>query len=217
MTSEAEVGVLEIDAGDAPSFTVTVSPFAGDTDMTAVLADGAGASTPFTMTPNGDHSVWAGNGPALPAPGEYTAKFTITGTGAGVKYYTVLAAAPPPLTPDLRQLRLLIADTNPAARLFRLDELQDFLDLEGHLKLAAAQALDVIASSEALTSKKIRTLDLQTDGPAVAKELRERAAELRRQVADGDGDDSVGFDIVDFVDPFSRRLGGELTEPEACF
>lgn len=206
------VGVMEIDAGDAPIFSVSVDPFASDTAMTAVITDAGGTSTPFTMTPNTDKSVWTGTGPALATAGEYTAKFTTTGTGAGVQHHTVIVAVPPPLTTDLRRLRLLIGDTDPANRIFRLDELNDFLALEGGVKLAAAQALDVVASSEALVSKKIRTQEgLTTDGPAVARELRARASELRRQVESSEGDDSAGLDIVDFIDPHTRT-SAELAE-----
>ena len=66
-------------------------------------------------------------------------------------------------------------------------------------RLAAAQALDVIASSEALISKKIKLLDLETDGPAVSRELRKHAAELRRQVAEGSGDFAGQFDVAELV------------------
>ncbi len=204
-TSEAEVGVLEIDAGDAASFSIAVSPFGVDTAMTAVIIDSVGASTAFTMSPNGDKSVWTGSSQVLTSAGEYTAKFTITGTGLGVKYHTVIVAAPPPISADIRLVRLLIADTDPANRLFRVDQVADFLALEGgSVKLAAAQALDAIAVSEVLVSKVIRTQDLSTNGAAVGAELRARAKELRRQVADSEGDDSAGFDIVDFIDPFTR-------------
>lgn len=85
--------------------------------------------------------------------------------------------------------------------------LQALLDLEGaDDRLAAAQSLDIIASSEALVSKKIKLLDLQTDGPAVAKALREHASELRRQVAEGAGDSDGGFLVAEMVvDDFSAR------------
>jgi hypothetical protein len=105
-------------------------------------------------------------------------------------------------------VRLLIADTanDPADQLFRPDQVEAFLELESnHVKLAAAQALDAIAVSEVLISKVIKTQDLSTDGAKVAAELRARASELRRQVADGEGDDNGGFMVVDFVDPFTRR------------
>lgn len=208
------VGLIEIDAGDAPYFTVTVDPYDTDTAMTATITDPAGVSSPFSMSGSVDKSTWTGAGPILATPGEYTAKFVTTGTGAGTQFYTVIVATPPPLTSDLRQLRLLIADTDPANRMFRVDELTDLLAIEGgKVKLAAAQALGVIATSEALISKVIKTQDLSTDGAKVAAELRARAVELRQQVADGEGDDSVGFDIVDFQDPFTRRTG-ELAEEE---
>lgn len=49
----------------------------------------------------------------------------------------------------------------------------------GSTLLGAADALDAIASSEVMLSKKITTQDLATDGPAVAAELRKQAAALR--------------------------------------
>jgi|SRR3990167_726018 len=66
-------------------------------------------------------------------------------------------------------------------------EIQDFLDLEDDdVKLAAADALDSIASSQALIQKKIKVLDLQTDGPALADALHRLAADYRKQVLDAD-------------------------------
>ena len=104
---------------------------------------------------------------------------------------------------DVGKTRLLIPDTDEANLLLDDAQIGGYLALEGgNVKLAAAQALDAIASSEALVSKKIRTQDLQTDGPAVAAELRARAKGLREQVAEGVGEDDVGFDIVDF-DPYA--------------
>lgn len=205
MTSEAEVSVLEIDVGDSPSFTVTVEPFAVDTSMTAVLIDPFGASTAFSMFPGTDNSTWTGSGPVTAVPGEHIAKFTIVGTGLGVKYATVIVAVPPPMTTSIRRVRLLIADTDPANRLFRIDQIQDFIDIEGsNVKLAAATALETIARSEVLISKVITTQDLSTDGAKVAAELRASAAELRRQVDTGEGDSDTGLDIVDFEDPRTR-------------
>jgi hypothetical protein len=90
---------------------------------------------------------------------------------------------------DVSNVRLLISDTSPASsgQIFTDAEIQAFLDLEdGGVKLAAAQALDAIASNEAMVSKRIKTLDLQTDGPAVAKSLREHASALREQVVGGE-------------------------------
>lgn len=58
-------------------------------------------------------------------------------------------------------------------------------DLEGEtvdLKLPAADCLDAIASSQALIQKCIKILDLQTNGAALAKALRDHADSLRQQV-----------------------------------
>jgi hypothetical protein len=103
-----------------------------------------------------------------------------------------------PATP-VGQVRLLINDTDVTDPVFSTTDLQAFLVLEGDVvKLAAAQALDVIADDEALTSKAIRTQDLQTDGAKVADSLRKRAAALRAQVtADVDAED-YGFELVAF-------------------
>lgn len=107
---------------------------------------------------------------------------------------------------DVGRVRLLISDTDEGNQLLLDVEVQALLAMEGSVKLAAAQALDVIASSEALVSKVIRTQDLSTDGPKVAAELRARASGLRRQVDEGVADDSVGFDVIDF-DPWRGHRG----------
>lgn len=75
------------------------------------------------------------------------------------------------------------------------DDLETFLLLQADdVRLAAAMALDTIATNEALVQKRIKLLDLTTDGPAVAKSLREHAAQLREE-ADGDDD----FDYAEIV------------------
>lgn len=114
---------------------------------------------------------------------------------------------------DAGRVRLLAADVNEANPLLTDDQITALLAMEGNVKLAAAQAIDTIASSEVLVSKVIKTQDLATDGAKVSAELRARATELRRQVDEGEGDDSVGLAIVDFADPFTRRTG-ELAEQD---
>lgn len=102
------------------------------------------------------------------------------------------------LTPvDL--VRFLINDLNPAdpaAQVFTDTEIAGFLQLEdGNVKLAAAQAIDVIADNEALTSKVIRTKGgISTDGAKVADALRRRAATLREQADTETG----SFELVTF-------------------
>lgn len=92
------------------------------------------------------------------------------------------------------QVRLLINDTVEADPVFADAEITAFLALEaGVVKRAAAQALDVIADDEVLTSKVIRTQDLTTDGAKVADSLRKRATALREQAAE---EDEGYFEII---------------------
>ncbi|GII87065.1 hypothetical protein Ssi03_50550 [Sphaerisporangium siamense] len=106
------------------------------------------------------------------------------------------------------QVRLLIPDTDEQNLLLNDPQIEAFLSLNsGNVRLAAAQALDVIAASEALISKKLTIDGRSTDGPAVAASLKAAATELRRQVDAGEGDDTAGgFDIVNF-DPQAGLRG----------
>lgn len=100
---------------------------------------------------------------------------------------------------DIDTVRLLIADTAEESfeRLLSDAQLDAFLTLNGGVvRLAAADALEAIAVSEVLVSKKIQSQHLSTDGPAVAKALRELAA-MQRQLAAAD--DEGFFDIADTV------------------
>ena len=95
-------------------------------------------------------------------------------------------------------VRLLISDVDPSRQVLTDDDILTLLALEGEVvKLAAAQALDSIASSETLVGKVIRSQDLSTDGAKVAADLRAHAASLRAQVV-AEGDDVGGFDVVGF-------------------
>src|SRR4051812_30780156 len=100
-------------------------------------------------------------------------------------------------------VRFLINDnhTDETLNVFSGVEIAGFLQLEGgNVKRAAAQAIDVIADNEALTSKVIRTQGgISTDGAKVADALRKRATALREQ-ADYDDDDGSAFEIVS-LDP----------------
>lgn len=99
------------------------------------------------------------------------------------------------------QVRLLIPDVDEANLLLTEAQIGAYLRMEGgNVKLAAAQALDGIASSEAMIGKVISTEGGQsTNGPAVAAELRARAQGLRDQAAEDAGDDGGGgLAIVDY-------------------
>lgn len=102
---------------------------------------------------------------------------------------------------DRGKVRLLITDVVEANALFQDAEIDAFLSMNTTVRLSAAAALEVIAASEVLVLKKITNLDLETDGPAVAKELRELAKQLRAQ------DSALGaFDIAEQIhDDFTLR------------
>ena len=108
------------------------------------------------------------------------------------------------------QVRLLIADMDESNPILSDDAIKGFLAIEGGtIKLAAAAALEAIASGESLLSKKLRTLTTSTDGPAVAADLRKHAAALRAQVAAAaDAEEGSFFEVI----PFAPYGGPEGTE-----
>jgi hypothetical protein len=127
------------------------------------------------------------------------------------------------------QVRLLTSDANEANPILTDDEVNGFLLMRGitgpqqgaqltTLKRCAADILDAIASSEALTSKVIRTQDLSTDGSKTATALREHADRLRNEaVAEEDAADKAAyggwFEVAEFH-PYPAPLG-EATEAAA--
>lgn len=111
-------------------------------------------------------------------------------------------------TTNVGRVRLLIADTDTNDAIFSDEEIEAHLAMEGNSILyAAALALRGIAISEALTQKRIRLLDLSTDGPATAAALGkladdycERAQKLEESEENG------AFDIAEFAgNAFSYR------------
>jgi hypothetical protein len=117
---------------------------------------------------------------------------------------------PPNYATAIGQVRLLIPDTEQlddpgtstvdAAYIFNDSQIQAFLSLyASSVKRAAAQAKLVLATSETLISKVIRTDDLQTDGAKLGAELRAQAKELQDQAEKEELYDSYEeFEIVDF-------------------
>lgn len=88
---------------------------------------------------------------------------------------------------DVGVMRLLVTDLDEAFPILTDAQYTAFLTLEGgNVKRGAAAALEAIATSETLRSKKITTQDLSVDGPAVADDLRKRAALLRGQADKAD-------------------------------
>lgn len=158
--------------------------------------------------------------PAIQPAGDYGVLWQGTAGGAVQASDIITVTAPPTAidyTTPAGQVRLLIPDVDAANLLFSDDQITAFLAMEtDNVRLAAAAALDVAASSEVMVSKVIRTQDLQTDGSKVSAELRARAATLREQAAERGPDGSLfGMDIVDFT-PDRWLLGAELTEPPWC-
>lgn len=89
---------------------------------------------------------------------------------------------------DAGKVRLVIADSREEGHILEDAEIDAFLEMNGgSIRLAAADALETIASNESLVQKAMRLLDLVTDGPKVAADLRKHAAVLRSQAAQEDG------------------------------
>lgn len=120
--------------------------------------------------------------------------------------------SPPDYTSAVGKLRNLTAQTeqykdpaNPsaaAAYLMSDAQLQSFYDINSQkLFAAAADILLALAANEALISKKIRTEDLSTDGPAVAAELRRMADSFKAKQKDEDeaADSLEAFEVVNYV------------------
>lgn len=110
-------------------------------------------------------------------------------------------------TTDAGKVRLLVPDTRPDDYLLEDEEVDAFLSLNGgNIRLAAADALDTVASNEALVHKAITLLDLRTDGPKVAESLRKRSATLRAQAAEESDAGDPGFEIVENpLTPWQKR------------
>lgn len=90
-----------------------------------------------------------------------------------------------PIDSDKDRVRLLISDVGGQSGndyIFSDEEIETFLEVrKGNTLLAAALALEAIAGNEAQVSKRITLLDLSTDGPAVALELRQLAIQFSAQ------------------------------------
>ena len=106
------------------------------------------------------------------------------------------------LTTDRGKVRLRIQDNDEAYVFFSDADIDAFLtmaaDLDGDtVRHASADALDSWASNQALVLKKVTLLDVNTDGPAVAKAMREHAALLREQAFATSTD--AGFEIAEMA------------------
>ena len=113
----------------------------------------------------------------------------------------------------VQQVRLLIADVDTGEnQIFTDEQLKGYLSITSQsVKRAAADALDAIASSEALTSKVIQTQDRSSNGAAVADALRKHANALRARAKEEEDEenDEPFFTAFNLTGP-DRQEGEEM-------
>ena len=101
------------------------------------------------------------------------------------------------LVPDVEQLENLADSTAEAAYLFDDHQITALLALySNNVKRAAAQAKLVLATSEALINKVIRTADYTTDGAKLGAELRAQAKQLQEEADKDDLMDSYDESFI---------------------
>ena len=94
-------------------------------------------------------------------------------------------------------VRQLCTDRDPDNEIFSDEEIEVFLSLnEQDARLAAADALDQIAASQALILKYIEVNGLKTNGQAVANALHQQAESLRSRAAAEAAEDDEYIDII---------------------
>jgi len=118
----------------------------------------------------------------------------------------------PPFTYDVNtnrgRVRLLITDRDAANEIFDDNEIDAFLAMVSNSVFrAAAVALFQIAASETLVQKRIKLLELTTDGPSEAEALRKLALEYQEKADLAEAAEEGGsFDYAEMVyDDFSFR------------
>ena len=105
-------------------------------------------------------------------------------------------------TSNRDQVRLLISDTDTSDHIFEDGEIDQFLSIaDSNIYRAAALGLRTIAGNEVQVQKRIRLLDLDTDGPAVSRELRQLANEYDQRASE-----QGTFQVAEFsLRPFGRQ------------
>lgn len=109
-------------------------------------------------------------------------------------------------TTSVGLVRLRIFDRDPTNPVFSDEDIQSvYTNLERQsVKRTAAFMLETIASKELLILKVMKNLSLQTDGAAVARELRMEADKLRDQA---DIEDTFNEDAFDWADQVFDEFG----------
>lgn len=99
------------------------------------------------------------------------------------------------LSTDVGKVRLLARDNVEADAVFTDEDLEAYLEMEGdNVKKAAAQALDDIATSETQLLEITSKMGVSSSPASIANDLRNRAAELRRQAAEAE---EIEFDFAE--------------------
>lgn len=106
-----------------------------------------------------------------------------------------------PSTPEQAAalVRLNISDLDPDNPILTDEQIESLLDnFDGSINRASARALRIIAASEVLIGKVIRTQDLSTDGRAVAYALRELARDYERDAEEEEADAEGALHLISF-------------------
>lgn len=96
------------------------------------------------------------------------------------------------MIPDIEEIDW--DDTGESSYLFTDSQIQTYLSVnKDNVKRATADAVEALATSEALISKVMKTEDLQTDGAKVANALLVRSRQLRNSAKEDEGTDAAEF------------------------
>lgn len=107
------------------------------------------------------------------------------------------------LIPDIEQLEDQADPTALPEYIFSDSVINAYLAIySGNIKRAAAQAKLVLATSESLISKVIKTYDFSTDGAKLGAELRAQAKMLQDEA---DKDDMVDSYETFIIAPLTRK------------
>ena len=95
------------------------------------------------------------------------------------------------------RVRLNCQDTNQATAIFSDEEITAFLTMNNNdIFRSAADALDIIASTQSYLLKRMSGDGCSIDGPAVAADLRAHARALREKADRNIGSTNTGVAIV---------------------
>lgn len=111
------------------------------------------------------------------------------------------------LSTSIGKVRMLIPDRDEQHPIFQDDEIAVFLsENSDSLRRATAEALETIATDQALTLKVIQTLDLSTNGASLMNSLMARAKSLREQADQTEAEESALFDVAEMsINEFQAR------------